>query len=206
MTLHVQHLSFERNYQTLFSDIGFELRAGELLQVCGDNGCGKSTLLRLLAGLLFTENGKILWQAQSIFADLKTYQTQLNYLGHQNGLKLYLTVAENIQWFASLQKTFAKDHDLFLSFKKNNLVMNLSAGQKRRLALTRLLINPSKLWILDEPTTALDQAGQDLFFTLLEKHLAVGGMTVLTSHHTLPEKFSAKKIFLTAEDHSLDPS
>lgn len=198
MTLQVQHLSFERHFKYLLRHIHFELGGGELLQINGANGSGKSTFLRIIAGLIDIEEGKILWQGESIADKREHYQTQFNYLGHQNGVKLQLTVAENLAFFAALNNATSSEDAILLckDIPRDTQAIHLSAGQKRRLALSRLLLNPKPLWILDEPTTALDHEGQQLFFDLLKKHLSQGGMAILTSHHELPAPLISKKIQL----------
>lgn len=240
MTLKVEQLSFERNFQTLLQNIHFELRAGESLQVCGANGSGKSTLLRIIAGLIEIEAGKILWHGESITEQRDSYETHFNYIGHLNGVRLQLTVEENLAYFAAINRVGGKVLDtalsrsttkgeeidrshlsmslqfdtalsrsttksegidrshfqLYMGLPRQKQAVNLSAGQKRRLALSRLILNPTPLWILDEPTTALDQEGQSLFFDLLKEHLAQGGMAILTSHHELPLNLVSQKISL----------
>jgi len=191
--LIIQDVSFERNNQLLFSGINCSLQSGELLQIIGTNGSGKSTLLRILAGYLEPLSGIISWQDESIFAQ-DEYQQQLHYLGHQNGIKPYLTVAENCHLYCALTR-----HNIEIDFAlkkmglssiKHQQALRLSAGQLRRLALARLLIKSAHLWILDEPTTALDLEGQHLFAELLQQHLKQGGLAILSSHQDLHLPFT----------------
>jgi heme exporter protein A len=186
--LIIQELSFERNNHLLFSGINCSLQAGELLQISGTNGSGKSTLLRILAGYLEPLHGTITWQNESIFAQ-DDYQPQLHYLGHQNGIKPYLTVDENCRHYCALarHKTAIDSilNKMGLSAVKHQPALRLSAGQLRRLALARLLMKSTRLWILDEPTTALDVDGQHLFAELVQHHLTQGGIAILSSHQDL---------------------
>lgn len=192
MTLVIQNLSHERNNQLLFSEIKFTLAAGELLQVRGTNGSGKSTLLRILAGYIEPLAGKILWNETSIFDYTEFYQEHINYIGHHNGIKPLLTVYENLKLCAALanesESTEIKKiiETIGLSQLTNTPALQLSAGQQRRLALGRLLLYPTSLWILDEPTTSLDAQGQDLLTELLKQHLKNGGMSIVATHHDLP--------------------
>jgi heme exporter protein A len=129
--------------------------------VQGDNGSGKSSLLRLLAGIATTAHGEILWQQQSIH-NARDYQQHLHYLGHDNGLKLALTVKENLQLLQQLHDDKTGDIEnvltqLNLTKETNSLVAHLSCGQKRRVALARFWLVKKPLWLLDEPITALDQ-------------------------------------------------
>lgn len=193
MTLCIQHLAFERNDTLLFREINCELHAGEMLQIRGANGCGKSTLLRILAGFIRPEIGTILWQGKNIFQILDDYTQQLAYLGHQNGIKPYLTVYENLELNCALSgikiqpellKTVLRTMKLLHA--QDTQAINLSAGQKRRLALSRLqLARKARLWILDEPTTALDSSGQNLLADILKRHLTQGGMAIVATHHEL---------------------
>lgn len=203
MTLHVEQLGLERNYQFLLQDIHFHLQSGEWLQVSGKNGSGKSTLLRMLAGFLEPSVGKISWQNQLISTQRELFQQQLHFIGHQNGVKLHLTVLENLKLISALANITTTLAHLEHSAAQMGLqhvlhaeVSKLSAGQLRRLALARLLISPAKLWLLDEPTTALDQAGQKILMELLHQHLSCGGMAVIATHYDLNISSGKKSIEL----------
>lgn len=190
--LTLDHLAFERNHELLFSDIEHTLRTGEVTQVRGANGCGKSTLLRMLAGYIEPQQGAILWQQQNITNIRDEYQQHLCYIGHQNGLKPYLTVYENLQLNTLLAGLMISREHVFDVLERMQLrrlaeqqVISLSAGQARRLALARLLLGEKRLWILDEPITALDAAGQVLLEDLLQQHTATGGMAIIATHQDL---------------------
>lgn len=206
-TLTLDQLAFERDQRVLFSEMNLVLQAGECLQVRGSNGSGKSTLLRLLAGLLELQTGQILWQGKSIVRERHDYHQAIHYLGHQNGIKPNLSVQENLYLSSTLtKKTTTADRlaiiqQVGLKYLANKLAAQLSAGQLRRLALARLLLSPSTLWILDEPTTALDTEGQQLLTTQLNLHLANGGLAVIATHQDLCAKANIKTIWL-GEQHA----
>ncbi len=207
MNLTIKNLSFERNHQFLFKNLNCELQTGEILQLRGPNGSGKSTLLRILAGYLEPLSGDILWQGKSIFDDRTLYQQQLQYLGHKNGVKPYLTVCENLELCCALGANPLDPYRIasvlrFVGLTKSmdTQAVRLSAGQVRRLALARLLINPTPLWILDEPMTALDTDGQALLSVLLKQHLSTGGLVIVATHQSLPFEWPTKVIQLGHTD------
>lgn len=190
MKLTAEQLTFERNDAPLLNAVHFNLHSGELLQVQGANGSGKSTLLRILAGFIEPQQGKICWNDACLLTQRDHYQTQVHYIGHQNGIKPYLTVIENLQLYdaifhhvSSTQHLHAVINQIGLSTLVNTPAFTLSAGQARRVALAKLLLRPCMLWILDEPTTALDTSGQQLFSQLLNLHLENGGMAIVATHH-----------------------
>ncbi|MBX3708430.1 MAG: cytochrome c biogenesis heme-transporting ATPase CcmA [Gammaproteobacteria bacterium] len=188
--LHVVNLSCVRQQKLLFSDISFQLKSGEMLLVEGRNGAGKSSLLRLLTGLSTPAKGDIFWQGNAIQQARSEYGENLHFISHFNGIKLGLTVLENLQLIrhfslssSSISITSTLER-LQLSHYENVLAKDLSAGQKRRLALAKLFLVPKLIWILDEPLTALDINTQTLFLSALDSHLHHGGMAIISSHHT----------------------
>lgn len=203
MKITINNLAFERNNQILFEKINCSLSAGELLQLRGANGSGKSTLLRIIAGFIEPQHGDVLWDEKSIFIYRDHYQQHLNYIGHQNGIKLNLTVQENLQLYASLASITVDKQAIKSAIKKMGLAhlihtqtQHLSAGQLRRLSLAKLLLNRNSLWILDEPTTALDSEGQALLTELLDEHLGKKGCAIIATHHNLDLKHEMKMIWL----------
>lgn len=204
-TLQAFHLTCVRQQRCLFKELSFELTEGELLLVEGANGCGKSSLLRLVAGLSTPLSGEILWRQQSIQSIREAYHHSLHYLGHTNGIKWGLTVEENIR--LTQQRLLQPDTlsideiltELQLDTFKHTLASELSAGQKRRIALAKLFLFPKSLWIVDEPFTSLDVGTQTLFLAKLRQHLQQGGMAVMSSHHSLPATdFAVKQLRLSA--------
>lgn len=196
MTLELEtiQLSYARNQHVLFSDLDIQLMSGQGLLVYGPNGCGKTTLLRILAGLINPTEGDVTWNGKSIFQSLSAFHQSAHYLGHAHGIKNQLTVKENVIYSQSLNNSEilqCSDEALkkvLLHAHQSSLAMHLSAGQKRRLALTRLFSAAKPLWILDEPFTNLDTAGQKWFSEILEEHFTQGGMAIITSHQPLTVK------------------
>lgn len=177
-----------RGDRCLFSGLDLALDPGEALQVVGPNGCGKTTLLRAVCGLTRAERGVLFWRGARLDGSPQAYRAELLYIGHENGLKLELTALENLR---ALRDLAARRHDVSLEtvLERTGLegfedspVRTLSSGQRRRVALSRLLIAQATLWLLDEPFTALDDAGAELVHALVEGHLGAGGGIIFTSH------------------------
>jgi len=192
MKLTFHNVTFERASRPLFSHIQGELQAGDCLHIQGANGSGKSTLLRILAGLMEPQAGTVCWQGHSIFAVRASYQQQLHYIGHKNGIKPPLTTYENIQLQCALRNGEHTPEELEAILKQLRLenlrdtqAMHLSAGQLRRLSLAKLLLQKTAVWILDEPLTALDSAGQDYLLQLCQEHLAQQGILIIATHQDL---------------------
>ncbi len=176
----IDKLSCQRQDTVLFSDLCFQLDVSGMLLVEGANGSGKSSLLRLLAGLATPASGDILWHGKSIFNCAAKFNPHIHYLGHNNGLRLDLTVAENLR---------SADKEILSSLQLHkhtfSLARSLSAGQKRKVALAKLFSAQKKLWLLDEPLTALDAETQALFLSHLQEHLRQDGMAVISSHQPI---------------------
>ncbi|MEY3883369.1 MAG: hypothetical protein RLZZ379_647 [Pseudomonadota bacterium] len=187
--LIARNLTCLRGDRLLFKKIGLELSAGGLMYVLGENGSGKSSLLRLLCGLLSPEDGEVFWNGKSIKNDAENYQSNLTYIGHLNGLKDDLTALENLQFSARLAANVVNDAVVLSALTAigvarcaNLPVGVLSQGQKRRVALARLWLSSSQLWILDEPFAALDTASVAILAEQLNQHMAKGGMAIITTH------------------------
>ncbi|MEW6647376.1 MAG: cytochrome c biogenesis heme-transporting ATPase CcmA [Pseudomonadota bacterium] len=198
VALTAEGLACRRAERILFQDISFALHPGEVLQVEGHNGCGKTTLLRVLCGLTRPAAGRICWAGEDIRDNYAAYAGELNYVGHHAGIKEELTPLENLTFAAALGGSAGSVvpeqalQRIGLPFACEDLpCRKLSAGQRRRVALARLLLVPGRLWILDEPFTALDVAGRALVEALLREHAAQGGMAVVTSHHAVDLEGSA---------------
>ncbi len=199
--LHVKNLGCEKGQQRLFSDVNFSLDAGELLHVAGENGSGKTTLLRILAGLNRDYSGDVLWQEKNIRNHWSDYAQDILYLGHQPALKAQLTARENLQWYARCANASDAQVDtalntLGLHGKTDIPCHQLSAGQQRRVVLARLIFSTQKLWILDEPFTAIDTQGFAPVLQCLRMHMERGGIVVMTSHHGM-EKLDLPHKMLT---------
>lgn len=188
--LETRQLSCIRNDRTLFERLDLSLDAGEMLVVEGPNGCGKTSLLRILTGLRLADSGAVLWRGEAIDRLAGDYYEQVAYIGHHDGVKYELSCLENLRLARAMGIPTSTDLDDVL--ERVNLyaygdseVGSMSAGQKRRLALARLLATESLLWILDEPFTSLDRASMALFSDLFEQQLQRGGLIVVTSHHEI---------------------
>jgi len=186
MRLSGSDLSVSRGGRRIFAGLSFALASGEMLAVTGANGSGKSTLLRLVAGLLHQDDGTIALDPEPDDGRAQA----VHYLGHLDGLKLRLTVRENLLFWRRLWKGSGDVDDALDTVGIGSLdylhVASLSAGQKRRVSLARLLIHARPVWLLDEPATSLDAAGEAMLGGLIERHLAGGGMAMAALHRPLP--------------------
>lgn len=187
--LEVSDLECIRGDRRLFSGLSFSLQEGELLYLHGHNGSGKTTLLRTICGLIAPTDGQINWHGTNIRSQREEYAAKLVYIGHKNGIKGDLTGVENLRISCQLDGVVISEKQAWQALEKIGLhghedlpTRVLSQGQKRRVALARLLVNRSPLWILDEPFTALDKAAVDLLQTLMRDHVESGGMVMLTTH------------------------
>jgi heme exporter protein A len=191
--LSAKGLAAFRGERLVFRDLNFTVPAGDALLLLGANGSGKSTLLRLLAGLLRPAAGNLLWADEDVFADLPTHGTRVGYLGHHDAIKAGLTAAENLRFAAALATRKQPAPGIIEALDAMRLTRFadlparlLSAGQRRRLALARLLLSSAPLWLLDEPTLGLDTASVAQLGVLLAEHRARGGAVVVATHLDLP--------------------
>ncbi|RFZ86407.1 heme ABC exporter ATP-binding protein CcmA [Shinella sp. WSJ-2] len=192
MRLVAEGLSARRGEDLIFQDISFEIAGGEALVVKGANGSGKSTLLRVLAGLLPAETGsaKLLAAAQPV----ERLSEAAHYLGHRNAMKRELTVEENLAFWKAFLGDFAGGVGVSIDEAAESVGLGgivhlpfgyLSAGQQRRMAMAKLLVAWRPVWILDEPTAALDVAAEAMFAGLVTTHLARGGIAIAATHQPL---------------------
>jgi heme exporter protein A len=187
--LEIVNLACSRGDRHLFTGLNFSLDAGSLLYVQGRNGSGKTTLLRTICGLFLQDEGDIRWNGENVRTLDEEYAKEVVYLGHLNGIKSDLTGLENLRVSTVLDGDEVSEEQVWDALKRMGLAgfedlptMVLSQGQKRRVALARLLLNDSKLWVLDEPFTALDVAAVDLLQSVIAEHVENGGMVILTTH------------------------
>lgn len=185
-SLKAHNITCIRGDKPIFSDLNFELPAGQALILNGANGSGKSSLMKIVAGLLPSQTGSLTYGDEDILGNKDWVSRNICYLAHKNGLKPEMTVGENLTFWANMehhqgniQSEAAKigiDHCLDLP------VCYLSSGQARRAALTRVLCHPGRIWLLDEPTVGLDVAGVNLLSGLMNDHMARGGRILAATH------------------------
>ncbi|NOY63216.1 MAG: cytochrome c biogenesis heme-transporting ATPase CcmA [Gammaproteobacteria bacterium] len=190
--LSVVDLECVRGDRRLFSALNFSLGEGEVLHLRGRNGSGKTTLLRTLCGLSEPEQGEIRWRDEKIGALAEGFCREVLYLGHLNAVKGDLTAVENLSVAAQLDGDDLAETQIWDALQEVGLrgyedlpVRVLSQGQKRRVALARLLLTTARLWILDEPFVALDSAAVEQLREVIERHVAQGGLVVLTTHQEI---------------------
>ena len=190
--LEICNLACARGDHQLFSGLSFSLHEGELLQVEGVNGSGKTSLLRTLCGFLVPEEGAVRWHGEDIRELREEYHAEMIYLGHLNAIKDELNALENLHINAGLAGCVLDDKQAIAALRRMGLrgretlpVKVLSQGQRRRVALARLLVGHASLWILDEPLTALDVGAVGLMQELIGEHLANNGMVIYTTHQPL---------------------
>lgn len=187
--LEVKNLTCLRNQQILFSELNLSLSPQNILFLQGENGSGKTSFLRILCGFRLPDEGEISWGGEAI-SSLPEYFQNISYVGHKNGLKDELTVEENLNLMRSIATASnIRTEDVLKKiglFKRADvLARQLSAGQKRKLALARLMMTNNSFWVLDEPFTSLDTDTVKFFERLIKQHIERGGMLILTSHHEI---------------------
>jgi len=188
MSLSVENLSCRRGDLIVISGLSFDLADGQGLVLRGPNGSGKTTLLRCLCGLTPPVSGRVIAQEGNIA-----------YSGHADGIKAQLTVAENLEFWSQVFRGPPIDAALAafdLSALADRQAQHLSAGQKRRLGLSRMLVTGRKLWLMDEPTVSLDAASVATFARVIETHLAQGGSAVIATHVDLGLGTSVRQLDL----------
>jgi heme exporter protein A len=191
--LEVSQLTAIRDERILFESLSFTIDSGELVQIEGRNGTGKTTLLRIVTGLGDRDNGEIFWNGENIESNRDAYHEDLLFLGHSTGVKRELTAYENLRFYLNVHSKAPVDKEIIynallkvgLAGREDVPVAQLSAGQQRRVALARLWLSEHKLWILDEPLTAIDKQGVKVLESLFLSHAEQGGIVVLTTHQDM---------------------
>jgi heme exporter protein A len=181
-----------RGERTLFSGLDLQLFVGQCLHIRGENGVGKTSLLRLLTGLASPDCGEVLWYGQPIKKQASEYHSKLLFLGHRDALKEDLSAIENLRMYAAIDGITLSEQDAFASLWRFGLkgredlsVSCLSAGQKKRVLMARMLTRRAQVWILDEPFNALDTQAVHELQDLIVQHLEGNGLVLLTSHQPL---------------------
>ena len=189
--LCVEKVHVWRGDRHVLRGVSLELHPGELMHVSGPNGTGKTTLLRVVSGLLRPEKGSVAWQGRSIAATAAEYQAALAYASHEPALKSDLTALENLRFTVGLKRRVTAA-ELRSSLERTGVgtcadlpARVLSAGQRRRVAMARVLAFQADLWLLDEPYTNLDGSGSSLLSALLAEHVGRGGVALVVAHHDL---------------------
>ena len=212
--LEVTDLGCTLGNRRLFTGLAFSLPPARWLMLTGANGSGKSTLLRIVAGLVMPTQGQVRWQGSPRRAGDPGWNAAFVYQGHAPGWKDQLTARENLEtqaWLdlpdrrAASAAVDAAIAEMGLQRQRNLPFARLSAGQRRRLGLARLALAPRPLWLLDEPTTALDTEGQKLFAGLLDRHLARGGCAIVATHLDFPTSSPSVPLRLGQAAHADEP-
>ena len=188
--LAASDLGIVRGERVIFAGLDLAVAAGDAVVLRGPNGAGKSTLLRILAGLLAPSVGAVTWDGAAITDDREAHGRRLRYAGHGDALKFALTARQNLAFWARFEGTPVVAVEgalerLGLARLGDLPAGILSAGQKRRLGLARLLLAPRPLWLLDEPTVSLDAASVEVLAGLIYEHRAGGGMVLVATHDEL---------------------
>ncbi len=184
----IKNISCIRGNKLLFKNLNFKINNKELLVIKGANGSGKTTLLKILSGLLKPISGSIIINKKNINILKDEYFKYFEYIGHENAIKTALTVRENLNFYLKIKRNLAtKNFEKAIKiFNLKNLldikIENLSAGEKRRISLSRLILSNSKIWFLDEPTNGLDKINTVNFFKILKQHLQLNGLAIVASH------------------------
>ncbi|AYM87254.1 MULTISPECIES: cytochrome c biogenesis heme-transporting ATPase CcmA [Pseudoalteromonas] len=193
--LHIKSVTCIKQERCLFADLNFSLNSGQIMQLAGPNGAGKTSLLRIVAGFSVPDEGAIFYNQQAITKHYEEYATDLLFIGHKTGVNVQLSALENVRHWLHING-YTNEPDLYPILAKLGLVgledvpvRMLSAGQQRRVALVRLWLSDAKLWVLDEPFTALDKNGVAFLQQRFSEHLKSGGAILLTTHQDLTTQF-----------------
>ncbi len=188
-TFEARGLTCIRGERVVFENLAFSVAPGGALLLRGANGTGKSSLLRICAGFLQPAGGELRWNAAPVAGDLDAHRARLAYVGHLDAVKPAFTVAENVAFWLKLSGAGTRAETALSALGLGHLASlpaaYLSAGQRRRLNLARLAGSAAPLWLLDEPTSSLDDASSHALLTLIEAHRAGGGMAVIATHQDL---------------------
>lgn len=184
--LTLNNLTYYIDNKQIFKNIGLSVSLSSALIIKGDNGSGKTSLLKIICGIKKPYNGTILWGNDNIEDIRSDFNSDIQYIGHQNFLKDHLTVKENLEFFSKLYDCQLALNSALSFFEISNIsnifVKYLSAGIKKRIMLAKLLACPATIWILDEPLVNLDKHFQEKFIGLIKTRIKEGGLVILTTH------------------------
>lgn len=190
--LEARAISCVRGERELFSGLHLQVFAGQCLHIRGENGVGKTSLLRLLTGLASPDSGEVLWNGHPIKKEASEYHSKLLFLGHRDALKEDLSAIENLRMYTAIDGIALSEQDAFSALWRFGLkgredlpVNYLSAGQKKRVLMARMVTRRAQVWILDEPFNALDSHAAQELQGLIAEHLEGNGLVLLTSHQPL---------------------
>lgn len=202
--LCVEKVHVWRGDRHVLQGVSAQVQPRELLHISGPNGTGKTTLLRVVSGLLRPEQGSVTWLGESINTVRTDYQATLAYASHEPALKGDLTALENLRFAVGLRRRVTAD-ELRAALARTGVAACadlparvLSAGQRRRVAMARVLAMRATLWLLDEPLTNLDAAGSELISELLQTHVAGGGLAMVVAHHELEVSCTVRRLELNS--------
>jgi len=201
--LGVDKVHIWRGEQHVLKGVSMQAAPGDLVHVSGPNGTGKTTLMRVITGLLHPEQGRVTWCAKAIDRFRAEYQSALTYLSHEPALKGDLTALENLNFSVGLKRSVSAEEltDCLsragVAQCANLPARVLSAGQRRRVAMARVLAMRASLWLLDEPFTNLDARGVELVSALLLAHVRDSGIAVVVAHHDLQVAWPLRRLELT---------
>jgi heme exporter protein A len=201
--LEIQSLECVRDDRLLFSDLSFSVAAAEVLQIEGPNGCGKTSLLRIVCGLRLADAGEVKWRGEPIRANREDYYANMVYIGHLPCIKAELTVLENVRALLDTRSLAVSNTVIEAALAKVGLASYedvpskaLSSGQRRRILLAFIELAEAKLWVLDEPLTALDVQGVDLMESMILEHREAGGSVIFTTHHGMQLDCDMRSVLL----------
>ena len=202
--LAVDRVHVWRGDRHVLQGVSAQIGRGQLLHVSGPNGNGKTTLLRVVSGLLRPEQGSVTWQGQSIVSHRTDYQAALAYAAHEPALKADLTALENLRFSVGMKRR-SPPHELREALERTGVAACadlparvLSAGQRRRVSLARVLAMQASVWLLDEPYANLDAAGSELVSGLLQAHVAAGGLALVVAHRELALACNVRRLELNS--------
>jgi heme exporter protein A len=202
--LSVDKIHDWRGDRHVLQGVSTQVRPGELLHVSGPNGTGKTTLLRVVSGLLRPEQGIVTWGGQSIVSHRTDYQAALAYAAHEPALKGDLTALENLRFSVGLKRR-SSAAELRGALERTGVsacadlpARVLSAGQRRRVSLARVVAMQASVWLLDEPYANLDAAGSELVSGLLQAHVAAGGLALVVAHRELTLACNVRRLELNS--------